>query len=79
MGIPVLAAYDPDGVIAARGLGWICSSVEEMASVLSDIEEDAGPWEQASKKTKKQYLSSHTLQTNMPVFESYITKALEPV
>ncbi len=72
MGIPVLASFDPDGVIQASDAGWVRGSVQEFIDVLQALSEDDTLWEKASIASQKHYDESHTMDTNMPVFEQVI-------
>ncbi len=49
-GIPVVATYDPDGLIQKRGLGVAVSSPEEMAAAVSRLLSSANEWQECSQR-----------------------------
>jgi glycosyltransferase involved in cell wall biosynthesis len=51
-GTPVVAFFDPDGLIAREGLGRAVSSVEEMRSAVAELSSDAAVWRAASERCK---------------------------
>lgn len=50
-GTPVVAFFDPDGLIAREGLGRAVGSLSEMAKAISDYQ-DRNTWEQASARAR---------------------------
>ncbi len=72
LGIPVLGSFDPDGVIASSGAGWVTESVDDYVRRLEEISQNPTIWHQASSAAKNYYLNNHTLEINMPIFESVV-------
>jgi glycosyltransferase involved in cell wall biosynthesis len=49
-GVPVVAFFDPDGLIAREGLGIAVKSHQEMRDALQRLATDEGAWQQASRR-----------------------------
>jgi glycosyltransferase involved in cell wall biosynthesis len=69
LGIPVVSTFDPDGVIAANGLGWVAQDVEGLVARLRHVVQSPEIWLKASQAAKQYYLSSHTPEVCLPAFE----------
>lgn len=54
-GLPIIASFDPDGVLQREGLGCFCQSVEDFAASLQRLAHDE-PERQALGERGKQYL-----------------------
>jgi glycosyltransferase involved in cell wall biosynthesis len=57
-GAPVVAFFDPDGVIAREGLGVVPRSVPEMAAAVESYLQDPALWAQASQRCRD-YMTKH--------------------
>ncbi len=51
-GTPVIAFFDPDGIIAREGLGHAVSSLEEMARAVRQLASNEAEWRAASARCK---------------------------
>ena len=51
-GTPVIAFFDPDGVIARHGLGYVVDNVESMASAIKALTQNAAAWESCSERCR---------------------------
>lgn len=49
-GVPVVAFFDPDGIIAREGLGHAASSMEDLAGAVSRLTSDEAQWRAASER-----------------------------
>lgn len=49
-GVPVVAFFDPDGVIAREGLGHAASSIEDMERQVQRLARDPALWEATSRR-----------------------------
>lgn len=52
-GVPVVAFFDPDGLIAREGLGFVVASVEEMSKVINRILMDEKEWNLISDRCRR--------------------------
>jgi len=55
-GTPVVAFFDPDGVIAREGLGYVASSLEEMSGIIARLTSQIGEWCAVSQRCR-QYMA----------------------
>lgn len=69
LGIPVVSTFDPDGVIAAHGLGWVARDREEIVALLERIRQTPELLAAASIAAKQYYLANHTPEVCLPVLE----------
>ena len=74
LGIPVVSTFDPDGVIAAHGLGWVAQDVEGIVACLRRIAQSPQIWDKASKAAREYYLANHTPQVCLPAFERLLLR-----
>lgn len=49
-GTPVVAFFDPDGIIRRQGLGLVASSLDDMRQAIRRLLEDPAEWEAASRR-----------------------------
>jgi len=68
-GLPIVSTFDPDGVIAANGLGWVAQEVEEIAACLKEIFQSPEMRLRASKAARQYYQANHTPEKCLPRFE----------
>ena len=57
-GMPVVAFFDPDGVIAREGLGFAVSSDEEMRQAVQTLTTDSNTWHTFSERCRE-YMQTH--------------------
>jgi len=72
LGIPVVSVFDPDGVIATNGLGFVAQDVEGIVDCLREIIQSPETWIRASKEAKQYYLAHHTAEKCLPLLERLI-------
>jgi glycosyltransferase involved in cell wall biosynthesis len=51
-GTPVVAFFDPDGLIARHGLGMAVNSLAEMRDAIESLRHDAAQWAQVSARCR---------------------------
>jgi glycosyltransferase involved in cell wall biosynthesis len=68
-GVPVVSTFDPDGAIAANGLGWTADSVEGIIARLREVAQSPDAWMEASKAALQYYQANHTPEVCLPAFE----------
>jgi glycosyltransferase involved in cell wall biosynthesis len=74
LGIPVVSTFDPDGVIAANGLGLVAQDVEGIMACLKKLIQSAEMWSKASKVAKQYYLDNHTPDKCLPKLERLLLR-----
>lgn len=60
--VPVVATFDPDEIICRHGLGFHCSSVEEMVSALKKLVEDEGMRGRMGESGRNYVKANHDIQ-----------------
>lgn len=73
VGMPVVSTFDPDGVIAANGLGLMAQDVEGIVACLREIVQSPEMWLRVSKAAKKYYLTNHTSDVCLPILERLLS------
>jgi len=68
VGLPIVSSFDPDNVIASKGLGKTACTVEELSVSVAALIEDQNLWQQTSSAALEYYTSHHTLDAVMPKF-----------
>jgi len=69
-GLPVVSTFDPDGLIAERGLGRAATDVAGLASGIRELLARPEEWRGASERARQYYLDNHTVEAAMTRFES---------
>ncbi len=68
-GIPVVTTFDPDGVIAAHGLGAAVIDVPGLARALRSLLTSPQQWLSAADNARQYYTHTHSIEGTMPKFE----------
>jgi len=74
IGLPVVSTFDPDGVIAANGLGWVAQDVDGIVDCLRKIAQSPEGWVQAAQAARQYYLTNHTPEVCLPAFERLLLR-----
>jgi glycosyltransferase involved in cell wall biosynthesis len=74
-GLPVVSTFDPDDLIAHRQLGAAVRDVRDLAGAIRDLVGTPDRWKVASSNSNTYYLSTHTPDRAMPLFERVILEA----
>lgn len=74
LGIPVVSTFDPDGAIAANGLGLVADDVKRIVTCLKEITQSSEIWLKALRATKQYYLANHAPEVCLPIFEQLLLK-----
>lgn len=67
-GVPVVTTFDPDDVVARRGLGWVGHGVEELAGHICAALTSPEAWRRASTAARAYYEANHTMEAVLPRF-----------
>ena len=68
-GLPVVTTFDPDDLIATRGLGVVADDVPGLAAGLRQLLGSPELWQEASRAARRYYLDNHAVEAVMPRFE----------
>lgn len=71
-GIPTVTTVDPDGVIAAHGLGIVADRVERLRDALRQLFRDPDVWRQASRRARAYFLEHHSMDVVLDSFEEVL-------
>jgi glycosyltransferase involved in cell wall biosynthesis len=72
-GLPIVSTFDPDGLIAGRGLGRVACDLPGLARELREVLSDLDWWTTASRAARRYYVENHTVEAAMPLFERMLT------
>ena len=64
-----MSTFDPDGLIASRGLGVATADVAGLAAGIRGLLASPERWIEASRNARRYYLENHTVDAVMPQFE----------
>ncbi len=70
LGLPVVSTIDPDGLIAARGLGGVAATAGDLASAIRGAIADPALWRAMSQRAREHYLQYHAVDRAMVQFEN---------
>jgi len=68
-GLPVVATFDPDGLIAEKGLGAVGHDLPALAQGIRELLSSPARWKQCSTACRSYFLANHTVEAVMPRFE----------
>jgi len=68
-GLPIVSTFDPDGLIADKGLGIAVNDVSELAAGLQKLLDSPEQLQHASRTAREYYLANHTVDVAMAKFE----------
>lgn len=74
LGIPVVSTFDPDGVIAANGLGWVAQSVDELVTCLNRVHRSPEIRTEASRAARQYYVANHAPDMCLPALEQLLSR-----
>jgi glycosyltransferase involved in cell wall biosynthesis len=75
-GLPVVSTVDPDGLIAARGLGAPAASGADLALAVRRFSADRAGWARASAHARAYYLENHTVDMALARVEQAFLEAV---
>jgi glycosyltransferase involved in cell wall biosynthesis len=78
-GVPAVSTHDPDGTIAALGLGAVASpAAAPLAAALQELLGSREAWTRASAAARDYYLRNHPVDVVMERFEAELVGGREP-
>jgi len=73
-GVPIVTTFDPDNLIAEKGLGRVGKDVRELAAGIRDLLESPDKRRKASQSARVYYLENHAVDKAMERFEHIFTE-----
>jgi len=73
-GVPLVTTFDPDGLVAERGLGGVADDVDGLVAHLRRLIADEDEWELASQRARQYYVENHLPENVVPRFEALFRK-----
>jgi glycosyltransferase involved in cell wall biosynthesis len=67
-GVPTVSTVDPDGLIAAGGLGAVGQTAPELSAALTRVHRDDGTWAACSLRVRAHYASTHTVDAAVDAY-----------
>ena len=74
MGIPVVTTFDPDGIVAANGLGWVAKSIDEVEVYLKRALNSPKILAEASEAAKRYCVENFVADVCLPPLERLFMK-----
>lgn len=68
-GVPIISTFDPDHIIAEKGVGIVGTNLTELASGIRELLDSPEKWINASKASREYYAKNHALNVVMVQFE----------
>ncbi len=75
-GLPVVSTFDPDNVIAERGVGVVATGVSGLVNGIRRLVRSQECWHEASQAARQYYKENHRVEVTMPQFESIFLSLL---
>ena len=68
-GLPIVSTFDPDGLIAEKGLGVAADSISGLIDGVRLLLTSPNIWQRASQAAREYYVQNHTVEAVLPKFE----------
>jgi glycosyltransferase involved in cell wall biosynthesis len=73
-GVPLVTTFDPDGLVAERGLGGIAENADGVVAELRRLIANKDQWQAASQNARQYYVENHLPENVVPRFEALFRK-----
>lgn len=70
--VPVVTTFDPDNLVARRGLGWVGHTVEELAGQIRTALTSQNVRQAAASAARAYYQANHAVEVVLPRFEEVL-------
>ncbi|MDM8008510.1 MAG: glycosyltransferase family 4 protein [Phycisphaerae bacterium] len=70
--VPVVTTFDPDNLVASRGLGWVGHTVEELAGQIGTALTSQRERQAAASAARAYYRANHAVEVVLPQFEGVL-------
>jgi len=77
-GLPIVSTFDPDGLIAGKGLGQVGRTVAELAAGIRTLLASPEPWQRASQACRAHFVANHAIDEAMARFEHVFSEVARP-
>ena len=77
-GLPIVSTFDPDNIIAEKGLGIVGKNVSELAEGIRKLLGSEENWKKASNAARKYYVQNHAVDNIMEKFEQMFCNVIDP-
>lgn len=77
-GVPIVSTFDPDSLIAEKGLGQVGSSVAELAAGIRAFLASPDLWQTASQACRAYFVANHAMDEAMVRFERVFCEVAHP-
>jgi glycosyltransferase involved in cell wall biosynthesis len=67
--LPIISTFDPDSLIAKKGIGFMVEDVPQMAAALKELSGHPDQYQTVSRNARGYFLGDHTLDAVMPHYE----------
>jgi glycosyltransferase involved in cell wall biosynthesis len=74
-GVPIVTTFDPDNLIANKGLGVVAQDIPGLASGIRSLCESPDQRRKMSRRAREYYLENHTVDAAMTKFEKVFLDA----
>lgn len=75
-GLPIVSSFDPDDLIAEKGMGIVAHDAQGLASAIRALIGNPRRWRRASDAARRYYLANHTIDAVMPRFEKLFSELI---
>jgi len=76
-GLPVVSTFDPDGVIARHGLGWVTDTVDGLVDHLERVCTSPETWRAASAAARHYCVQNHSVDASVGRLEQVISASMK--
>jgi len=71
-GVPLVTTFDPDDLVAARGLGLAATDPEGLAEAIRRLASDPDLWNRLSANSRRHFLENHAVEPVMRRYEQIL-------
>ena len=77
MGLPTVTTFDPDSIVLDESLGFVSSSVSQVADDLQALMGDDTAWLRFSHNARQYFLTHHEAQRALPLFANALEQFVD--
>lgn len=76
--VPTVSTFDPDGVVAAHGIGAVGATVAELRAAAERLLASPDAYAEASRRARQFFLANHTVAATVDAFERVLLRMTGP-
>ena len=76
-GLPVVTTFDPEGIVAANGLGIVGKNVSDLTDGIKELLYSPKRWYKVSQSARAYYLQNHTIEKVMNRLEQVLNNLVD--